>query len=68
MPSGAGLTKVLNTLESSDLTLHNRLNLPQHHLKKRQAIHLTLITTFGIKFNKYSGVVQQNLTLDDLYQ
>ena len=51
-----------------DLTLRNRLNLLQEHLKKRQAIHITLITTFGIKQNKYSGIVQQNLTLDDLFQ
>ena len=51
-----------------DLTLRNRLNLLQEHLKKRQAIHITLITTFGIKQNKYSGIVQQNLTLHDLIQ
>lgn len=51
-----------------ELVLRNRINLLQTRLKKRDTIHLTLITTFGVKFNKYSGIVQQNITLDDLFQ
>lgn len=50
-----------------DMVLRNRISLLQGYIRKTQAIHLTLITTFGVKFNKYSGIVQQNLTLDDLF-
>ena len=33
----------------------------------RKAIHLLMITTFGIKQNKYSNIVQNEVTLDDLF-
>lgn len=51
-----------------DLTLRNRINLLYSYLSRSQTIHLTLITTFGLQFNKYSGIVQQCLNLDDLFQ
>ncbi len=30
-------------------------------------IHLTLVTTFGLKENKYSSLVQSQVVLDDLF-
>ncbi len=33
----------------------------------RKSLHTTLITTFGIKRNKYSHVVQREITMDDLF-
>ena len=34
----------------------------------RKAIHLTYVTTYGLKRNKHSGVVQSEVTLDDLFR
>jgi hypothetical protein len=30
-------------------------------LSAKQTIHLTMVTTFGIKFGKYSGIVQRQV-------
>ena len=32
----------------------------------RKAVHLTMVTTFGIKTNVHSGIVQNEVKLDDL--
>ena len=37
------------------------------HVKPRQAVHLTLVTTHGLKENTHSGVFQSVITLDDLF-
>lgn len=50
-----------------DLVLRNRMNILETYIKKRQSIHLTMITTFGVKNNKYSGILQNQITLDDLF-
>jgi hypothetical protein len=50
-----------------DRTLRNRLALLQEHLPKRVAVHMTLVTTFGLAYNEYSGAFQQVITLDDLF-
>jgi hypothetical protein len=36
--------------------------------KRTHAIHSTLITTFGLKQNKYSNVFVNVITLDDLFR
>jgi len=51
-----------------DRTLRNRLALLQQHLPKRVAVHMTLITTFGLAYNEYYGAFQQVITLDDLFE
>ena len=33
----------------------------------KKAVYLTMVTTFGIKANAYSGIVQNEVTLDDLF-
>ena len=33
----------------------------------RKAIHLLMITTFGVKQNKYYGIIQNEVTIDDLF-
>ena len=33
----------------------------------RNAVHLTMVTTFGIKVNAHSGIVQNEITLEDLF-
>ena len=38
-----------------------------HHVMPKQAIHLTLVTTYGLKENLHSSVFQSVITLDDLF-
>lgn len=33
-----------------------------------KAVHLTMITTYGLKHNLYSGIIQSEVTMDDLPQ
>ncbi len=49
-----------------DRKLRNRIELVQRYLNKTQVIHLTLVTTLGLKYNMYSGVFQKVVTIDDL--
>jgi len=39
----------------------------RQELMPRKAIHLLMLTTFGVKQNLYSGIVQNEVTLDDLF-
>lgn len=32
-----------------------------------KAVHLTMITTYGLKHNLYSGIIQSEVTMDDLF-
>lgn len=34
----------------------------------RKAVHLTYVTTYGLKRNKHSGIAQSEVTLDDLFR
>ena len=47
--------------------LTHRLNVLSNNISKRKVIHSTLITTFGLEYNEYSGDFQQVITLDDLF-
>ena len=38
-----------------------------HHTKTKDALHTTLITTYGLKENLYSGNIYAIVTLDDLF-
>ncbi len=35
--------------------------------KTKRALHLTMITTYGVKNNMYSGRVQSQVTMNDLF-
>lgn len=49
-------------------TLENRIEtLYQYITKRNMKIHLTIITTEGVKYNEYSGIVEKALVLDDLF-
>ena len=54
--------------KSYDLVLRQRITRLYEHIGKRQNIHLTFITSFGVKPNMYSGIVQSSITLDDLFR
>jgi len=50
-----------------DRVLRNRLSFIREGLKKTQNLQLTFVTTFGVKQNTYSGIVQSEVTLEDLF-
>lgn len=35
--------------------------------KSRKAVHITMVTTYGVKKNEYSGIVQSEVRMDDLF-
>ena len=45
-----------------------KLTVFQAVTKTRQALHLTLVTSFGLMRNMHSGRVQSEVTLDDLFK
>ena len=48
-------------------TMLSRTNRLMEYLPKKHVIHPTLVTTFGLKRNEYSGVFNKVITLDDLF-
>ena len=47
--------------------LVHRQKLLSEQLPRRKVIHPTLITTYGLKYNEYSGDFPKVVTLDDLF-
>jgi len=61
------LSKEYEPTNTDELTLRGRIATLQEKLSFRQTIHLTLITTVGLKHNAHSGIFQKIVTLDDLF-
>ena len=56
------------TIEKSyDLNLRNKMDTFSRGSKTKKAVHLTMITTFGVRKNAYSGLVQSEVTMDALF-
>lgn len=51
-----------------DRSLTEKKNEFKTATKTRKAVHLTMVTTFGVKPNAYSYKVQSFVTLDDLFR
>ena len=47
--------------------LRQRVERIRELTKNRRNIHLTLITTFGLHNNEYSGRIQKTINMDDLF-
>jgi len=47
--------------------LLNKMAVFQYESKTQKAIHLVLLTTFGLVQNKHSGIVQKEIKLNDLF-
>jgi len=47
--------------------LRHRIETLKTTLSPKQTIHLTMITTYGVKFNMHSGIVQRQVKLEDLF-
>ena len=51
-----------------EMKLRNRISTLRSSLKKKtKSIQLTMITSFGVAKGKYSGIIQSQVTLDDLF-
>ena len=58
---------IYNIDKEEDSKLRHRIETLKDTLSAKQAIHLTIISTYGIKYGKYSGLVQKEITMDDLF-
>ena len=52
---------------SYDKILKNKLAVFAEETKTRKAIHLTILTTYGVEHNEYWGNIQSEVTMDDLF-
>ena len=50
-----------------DERLRERVEIFRSATKTRKAIHQTFVTTYGLKKNMYSGTIQSEVVLDDLF-
>ena len=50
-----------------ELKLLNRIEALKETLSPKQQVHLTLITSFGLKQSKHSGKVQKVVTCDEMF-
>ncbi|MDO4805116.1 MAG: ATP-binding protein, partial [Lachnospiraceae bacterium] len=53
--------------KSYDDSLRNKIERFRQAIGPRDTIALTMITTFGVKNNKYSGLVSNQVILDNLF-
>ena len=47
--------------------LRHKVSAFQKHTKTRKALHLTMVTTYGVKRNIYSDIAQSQMTLEQLF-
>ena len=50
-----------------DEILRNKRGVFRSQTKTKKAIHITLITTYGVKHNEYWGHIQSEVTIVDLF-
>ena len=51
-----------------DMTLRNKLESFRSMTHTRETLQITMITTYGVKSNRYSSLVQSQVLLDDLFE
>lgn len=54
--------------KDEDLKLRHRLTLVREHVKKTASVQPTLVTTYGLRQGKYSGIFKRTVILDDLFR
>jgi len=50
-----------------DLDLRSKIEIFRNETKTKKALHLTMITTYGVKPGKYAGLVQSEVRMDELF-
>lgn len=53
--------------KKTEENIRNKKNVFIQETKTRKAVHLTMITTYGIKTNIYSDMIQSAITAEDLF-
>ena len=53
--------------KKQDENLRNKRGAFRYETKTRNALHLTMITTYGVKHNEYWGNIQSEVTMEDLF-
>ena len=48
--------------------LRNKISLFKEETETKSSVHLTMVTVDGIRRNEHSGIVQSEVTLDDLFR
>ena len=48
--------------------LINKIECFRKETGSKKALHLTMVTTYGIKQNSHSGRIQNEVTMDDLFE
>ena len=57
------------TIDASyDESLRNKIDSFKRETGTRKSLQLTMITTYGVKKNKYSNRIQSEVVLDDLFK
>ena len=54
--------------KSYDASLRNKIDAFVKATGCKKTVTLTMITTYGVKQNKYSGMIRSQITLDDLFR
>jgi AAA+ ATPase superfamily predicted ATPase len=47
--------------------LRNKVSVFRQESNTKKAIHITMITTYGIKQNEYAGMIQNEVVMDDFF-
>ena len=50
-----------------EMQLRNKIEAFRQATHTTKALHLTMVTTYGVKRNAHSGIVQSEVCLDDLF-
>jgi predicted AAA+ superfamily ATPase len=53
--------------EDYNLSLRHRREVFRQETKTRKALHVTLVTTYGVRRNKYADIVDSQVTMDSLF-
>ena len=54
--------------KEEEMKLRNRIETLKSSLSPKQTVHLTMVTTYGVSYGKHSGIVQKQVTLEDLFK
>jgi AAA+ ATPase superfamily predicted ATPase len=53
---------------ATDMSLRNKVSTFKRETATKKAIHITLVTTYGLSSSKYNGIVQSEITMHDLFE
>ena len=54
--------------EKYDMNLHNKMSIFQTKTKTRKGVSIVMITSFGLTKNAWANDIQQQITMDDLFE